>query len=127
MMTRTSDPNDAQVLFVGGRELRIVPRGWRHPKDDRGRYLLLFPEEMPSGAGPQDDPMVVAYETVSESTPISPPFPDTPTGRVALTEYCAEHCTTWGNHEADAEAWAALLFGKNAAVTLDGVVVAYNA
>lgn len=25
-----------------GRELRMVPKGWEHPKDDEGRYVPLF-------------------------------------------------------------------------------------
>ncbi len=114
---------DPHVIFVPNRQLRIVPRAWQDPKDERGRYIPLFPEELPSGAGPREDPMVVAYETVSEGTPISPRFPDTPAGRVALTEYCAEHCATWGNHTADAEAWAAILSGTGA-MTFDGTVIA---
>jgi hypothetical protein len=67
---------------------------------------------------------IAAYETVSEGTPISPPFPNNPDGRLGLVEYCSRHCTTFGNHTAGAEAWAALLFGNGAAVTADGVVIA---
>ena len=113
-----------EVVFVPNRELRIVPAAWSHPRDDRGRYVPVFPEEMPAGANQGQEPMVVAYETDSEGTPISPRFPDTPEGRAALIAYCAEHCTTFGDHKAGAEAWAAILFGKGAAVTADGVVIA---
>jgi hypothetical protein len=121
---------DHKIVFVGGYEVREIPRGWQHPKDARG-YIPLLPfgyefdpsqedaHTMPEPAGEAE---VVAYETVSEGTPISPAFPNTPEGRLDLLRYCAEHCTTFGDHKADAEAWAALLFG-DAAVALDGTVV----
>lgn len=105
-----------QIMFVGSYEAREVPKGWQHPKDERGRYVPLLPDQMPD---PGDDPDVMAYEAVSEGTPISPPF--------ALSRdlvlYCAEHCTTFGDHKADAEAWAAILFG-DAAISIDGTVIA---
>jgi hypothetical protein len=66
---------------------------------------------------------IAAYETTSEGTPISPAFPNTDAGRLALINYCAGHCFTFGRHRADAEAWAAVLFG-DAAVAADGRVVA---
>jgi hypothetical protein len=67
---------------------------------------------------------IAAYETGTYGTPISPTFPNTPQGRLQLLAYCAEHCTTWGYETAGVEAWAAILFGQGAAVTVDGVVVA---
>jgi hypothetical protein len=36
--------------------------------------------------------------------------------------YCAEHCTTFGDYRAGAEAWAVLLFGDGATVDADGTV-----
>ena len=120
--------------FVGGREVRRVPRSWQHPKDDRGRYVPLLPDDywsdepvddaakMPAPDGPTE---IMAYETTTEGTPISPAFPNTPEGRRDLIAFCAEHCTTFGQHKADAEAWAAILFGE-AAVGLDGQVVAHD-
>ena len=42
-------------------------------------------------------------------------------GRRDLIAYCAEHATTFGDHRADAEAWAAILFG-DASVGIDGTV-----
>jgi hypothetical protein len=80
---------------------------------------------MPSAAGlAPEETEIAAYETVSEGTPISPPFPNSPEGRLALVEYCSLHCATWGHNTGGAEAWAALLFGTGAAVTADGVVIA---
>jgi hypothetical protein len=80
----------------------------------------LVAETMPPTPGEVE---MAAYETTTEGTPISPAFPNTHEGLVALIRYCAEHCTTFGEHRADAEAWAAILFG-DAAVGLDGRVVA---
>ena len=50
---------------------------------------------------------VVAYETTSEGTPISPPFPNTPEGRLELVRYCASHANTHGAATAEVEAWGA--------------------
>jgi hypothetical protein len=126
MTTQPPERQPAQVLFVGARELRTIPKGWQHPAVN-GKPKPLLPDEMPSVAGlPEEQTEIAAYEAVSEGTPISPPFPNTPGGRLQLVAHCAEHGTTWGDHTADAEAWAALLFGQNAAVTLDGVVIAQD-
>lgn len=144
-MTRTFDPNDdpaardltpereslglptdpePQVLFVGGRELRTIPKGWLHPEGP-GKPRPFLPEEMPdvTGMAPEETE-IVAYEAVSEGTPISPPLPNTLEGQLRLVEYCASHCTISGDHKGGGEAWAALLFGEHAAVTADGVVIA---
>jgi hypothetical protein len=121
-----------EVLFVGAREVRQIPKGWQHPTDERGRHIPLLPFRYPFDEGQEEQPTmppplgeieIAAYETTSEGTPISPGFPDTAQGRVDLLNYCAEHCTTFGDHRADAEAWAAILFG-DAAVALDGRVIA---
>jgi hypothetical protein len=80
---------------------------------------------MPATTGPVRERglEIVAYETTSEGTPISPAFPDTPEGRVALVNYCAEHATTFGDNKADAETWAAILFGQDPAmISEDGQV-----
>ena len=124
------------IMFVGSREARLIPEGWQHPKDEQGRYipeipthdvaqdgLLIYCMAGVYGERPDDDAEIVAYEAVSEGTPISPAFPNTPQGRLDLVRYCAEHLTTFGSHKADAEAWAAILFG-DAAIGLDGTVVA---
>jgi len=114
-----------QPTFIANREARVLPAQWRHPRGAEGRNVPLLREQMPDVAGlPPHRTRIAAYETTTEGTPISPPFPNTPEGRLALVEYCAQHRTTWGNHIAGAEAWAALLFGEGAAVTLDGAVIA---
>jgi hypothetical protein len=122
-------PDDASLAFVPNREVRVVPAGWQHPRDARGRYVPVLPSGYVSDDGEHVDLMpeptgateIAAYETVSEGTPISPAFPDTTEGRLALVNYCAEHATTFGDHRAGAEAWAAILFG-DASVGLDGTV-----
>ena len=123
--------------FIGGREVRIIPKGWQHPRNGRGRCAPLLPANyafddeaheagcvarMPDTSGLcADETEIAAYETVSEGTPISPVFPNTPEGRLALVNDCAEHATAFGDHRADPEAWAAVLFG-GASVDLDGTV-----
>jgi hypothetical protein len=109
------------VRFRAGREVRRVPEGWQHPRDERGKYVPLLAEQMPRLEGGY---AIVAYQTTSEGTPISPAFPDTPEGRFALVRHCAEHATTFGQHRTGVEAWAAILFGAGATVRPDGTVEA---
>jgi hypothetical protein len=126
---------NTELRFVGGREVRVIPRGWQHPKVD-GRYQPLLPADYVFDDGQERYPQmpdasrlaaadteVAAYEAVSEGTPISPAFPNTPEGRRDLVRYCAEHRSTFGRNRAGAEAWAAILFGE-AAVASDGTVTA---
>jgi hypothetical protein len=81
---------------------------------------------MPDASGLRaDETEIAAYEIVSEGTPISPVFPNTSEGTLALVNYCAEHATTFGDYDAGAEAWAAVLFG-GASVDLDGTVRTYR-
>ncbi len=120
-----------ETSFIANREVRLIPAGWQHPKDEKGRYVphlsryyyedlmqTLEPDEprptlppMPNVEGLREDELeIAAYETTSEGTPISPAFPNTPEGRLALANWCAEHETTYRDFKADAEAWAAMLF-----------------
>ena len=128
------------MSFVCNREVRWIPKGWQHPCDARGRYVPLLPNgygdangllpeerimgEMPTTTGPAriKGLEIMAYETTTEGTPVSPAFTDTPDGRLALVRYCAEHATTFGDSRADAETWAGILFGDGALVTADGRV-----
>lgn len=113
---------DPKIRYLVNRELRVVPSGWQHPQDAAGKPIPLLPEQMPAaGTG---ETAIAAYETTSEGTPLSPCFPDTPEGRLALVRYCAEHVTTFGEHRADGEAWAVILFGGSAVVAPDGAVEA---
>jgi hypothetical protein len=117
---------------IANREVRTIKKGWMHPKDENDRYRPLFEAghtleegqepwpQMPDASGlPPAQTQIVAYETTSEGTPISPAFPNTPGGRLAIVNYCAEHATTFADTKADAETWAAILFGGGAAVDLD--------
>lgn len=76
--------------FISNHEVRTIPAGWQHPMNERRRSVPLFPGQMPEPPGETE---IVAYETTSEGTPISPAFPNTPEGRLDLVRYCAEHCT----------------------------------
>jgi hypothetical protein len=126
-----------EMSFIPNREVRWIPKGWQHPKDAKGRYVPLLPNgycdangftdeekanarEMPSttGAARAQGLEIAAYETTTEGTPISPAFPDTPEGRLALVNWCAENETTFGDHKADAEAWAGILL-TDQVVTVD--------
>jgi hypothetical protein len=124
----TNEPDRRpHVAFVVNREIRTVPKGWRHPSDPQRKnwYQPLLPEQMPDVAGlPEDKTAIAAYETTSEGTPISSAFPNTPQGRMHLVAFCSLMCTTWGDNRAGPEAWAVILFGQGAAVTADGVVIA---
>jgi len=125
--------------FVGTYEARAFPKGWQHPKLANGRYKPLLPygyagDDSVAPATPETTmpptPMrgeseIAAYEAVSEGTPISPGFPDTPQGRLDLCNWCAEHEKLLGRRLVDAEAWAAILFG-DAAITGDGIVIAQD-
>jgi len=124
METLTSN-EPKQAFMVCNREVREIPEGWQHPKNESGRSAPLLDEEMPAvrHLAPHDRE-IAAYETTTEGTPISPTFPNTAQGRLELVRYCAEHATTFGRNRADAETWAAILFGKGAAVTPGGAVFA---
>jgi hypothetical protein len=120
-----------EIMFVGAREVREIPKGWQHPRNAAGQYVPLLPEgysfdeehdpypTMPPTFGRETE--IAAYETTSEGTPISPAFPNTPDGRLALCRWCASNATTFGKSTAGGEAWAAILFG-DAGVALDGTV-----
>jgi len=112
----------AEISFIANREVRTVAKGWRHPKDAEGRYTPLLPEQMPDVTDGPERAWIVAYETTTEGTPISPAFPNTAEGRVALTAYCARNSKTWGLHTADEEAWAVVLFGQDSSIKRDGTV-----
>ncbi len=127
----------SQYAFVGTYEARSFPKGWAHPKRN-GRYVPLLPYgyagdetddfvATPETTMPpsrlQGENEIAAYEAVSEGTPISPAFPDTPQGRLDLCNWCAANEDILGKRKVDAEAWAAILFG-DAAITGDGSVIA---
>ncbi|MBI5284962.1 MAG: hypothetical protein HY874_07695 [Chloroflexi bacterium] len=126
--------NEIDFQFIPNREVRQIPKGWQHPKDAAGKHIPLLPadytfddaEHAAGAAGlmptPGTSAEIAAYETTTEGTPISPPFPNTPEGRRALVAYCAEHAFVFGHRRAGGEAWAAVLFGEGATVDGDGTV-----
>jgi hypothetical protein len=142
---------DFKASFVCNREVRRITKGWQHPRDAKGRFVPLLPADylsrlseaeradileanaaigydteahlMPTVARLAPEAVeIAAYETTSEGTPISPAFADTPEGRLAVANWCAVHATTFGDNKADAETWAAVLFGDGAFVTSEGRV-----
>jgi hypothetical protein len=152
MLAKGETPMTYTPSFAANREVRPIPGGWQHPRDVQGRFRPLLPaDERPPTAREarrrwfaetgavllkDEDELfmpvveglspaateIAAYETTSEGTPISPPFANTPEGRLAVANWCAVHCTTFGDNRADAETWAAILFGDGAWVSEDGRV-----
>lgn len=104
-----------------GREIRRVPAYWEHPRDTDGKYIPLrdnydealaeFEHDIQArglrgaiedwGGGPREDDYThygcqpcnwyQLYETVSEGTPLSPPF-EKPE---ELIEYLVKHGDFW--------------------------------
>ncbi|MHB8685019.1 MAG: hypothetical protein ACYC9X_11925 [Dehalococcoidia bacterium] len=127
-----TSPAHREILFIANREVRVIPKGWRHPKR-HGRFVPLLPDgyvfedadrrpKMPAtaGLGPEETE-IAAYETTTEGTPISPASPNTPEGKLALVNHCVKNATVFGAHTADGKAWAAALFGE-AVVASEGRV-----
>jgi hypothetical protein len=69
-----------------GREVRKVSKDWKHPTNEQGKYIPLFPSEynvdvekrgpeefMPNWPIDQRTHLMM-YETCTEGTPISPAF-----------------------------------------------------
>src|SRR3989344_4411635 len=130
------DPeNRARVLVSGSREVRGIPLGWKHPRDESGEYTplkrrdLAYTEEkiheglaegwLRSRNDAEDNLMpdftsipgalmgICLYETTTEGTPLSPVYPNTSEGRFQLAKYCTETETTFAGHTTDIEGWAA--------------------
>jgi len=127
-----------QYFAFVNREVRHVPLDWEHPRDEHGGLPLpprddlnddlavelpakgearsreeIEREYMPAfSAVPLSELGIQAYETTTEGTPISPVFSDTPQGRFALVQHCAEQETVFGPHMADMHEWARILFGE---------------
>lgn len=135
------------VYMMASRELRRVPRGWQHPRNERGHFIGLHPhtteaehralyarhgwdfdEDYPDGFDasgympePGDDAQIMAYETVSEGTPLTGnAFDDTPEGRLALLRDILNgpHPDIAGSNPG-IEGWAAIMFGDGAGVLLN--------
>lgn len=123
-------------MMMVQREVRIIPRGWKHPTNGayptgKTRYIGLCSRDMLQYVDDDDEPLgesdlmpdvagmaeeeteIAAYETVSEGTPISPSFPNTPEGRFEMVRWLAENADIIGR-KVDGETWAAILFGRGA-------------
>lgn len=141
MVEQNPQDPERRAYFNVNIETRQVPLDWKHPKDENGDYIPLLsrtdknrytaseikymrdegsiksPEEietwyMPDFSSmPEDQTGICAYEAVTEGTPISPVFPNTPTGRFELAKYCSENAIVFGEHKVpDIEAWCGILF-----------------
>ena len=98
-------------MMMVSRGLRTVPKGWRDESP-------TFDEDMPDISElSKDKQEIVAYETVSEGTPISPNFPNTQQGKLDLVAWLAEHEPILGE-PINGETWAGILFGKGGGAAL---------
>ncbi len=127
--------NDAQIAFIGMYEAREIPEGWQHPQDEHDTFIPLLPygyagDDSEVIVSPENTmpptpwrgaTEIIAYETCTEGTPISPAFPNTPAGRLDLCNWCATNEKLLGKRLVAGEAWAAILFGE-ASIGSDGTV-----
>ena len=126
------------MYMIPSREIRQVPRGWTHPQrngrhdpllsyeteeDSRAWYAaegFNWDEEHPNGwnaqtvmPAPTEHPQIMAYETVSEGTPLTGrAFEDDAEGRVALIRDLVDSGQGIAGSVPDAETWAGILFAK---------------
>ena len=95
-----------------GREVRMVPEGWRHPKND-GVFEPLLPKQMDEVIGERERSLFQMYEDTSEGTPISPPMPT----REALARYLTDsRASAFGGMTATYDEWLAMI-GEGYAVS----------
>ncbi len=130
-----------------GREIRMVPRGWKHPKDRDGKYIPLLKQSFSqadakcdsalecdsytewNGRRPSPDEympvfpegtatMLMMYEDTSEGTPISPAF-ETPE---ELAHWLADTgASAFGGMTATYEQWLATCkAGRSAGMVMQG-------
>lgn len=122
------------MMMIPSREIRHVPRGWAHPADrslfehtteaeERAwcvEHGYDYDEVHPDGfdpadymPAPGDDPQIMAYETVSEGTPLTGrAFDDDPPGRIDLIRDLVDSQETIAGTLPDGEAWAGILFAQ---------------
>ena len=110
----------SRIRFIASREVRVFSAGWEHPRDAAGDFVPLLAN--PDARSRQRSDRDHGIRDRAEGTPISPAFSNTREGRLDLVRWCADHSTTLGEHRAGAEAWAAILFGPNTTIGLDGTV-----
>ena len=123
-----------------GREVRMVPKNWEHPKDEKGNYIPMhteFPYEQSEveeglrdgwlcGEPPHYDVDVMPdfkpeekthyqmYETCTEGTPISPVF-ESPQ---KLARWLADNnASSFASHTATYEQWLRLILSCEESVS----------
>lgn len=130
-----------------GREVRMVPADWQHPKDERGRYIPMQPagwfesahadwlaESDPDWPEPTRDQFMpnwpdaecthyMMYEDTSEGTPISPAFA-TPE---ELACWLADNgASSLGDRTATYDQWLRMIVGPGhsiSAVMIGGQII----
>lgn len=105
-----------------GREVRMVPENYEHPKDENGYYIPLIysKEELEKLETECDIPymfekiepsfnMYCMYETCSEGTPLTPIFKT----KEELARYCADNKISYfGRMTANYEQWMGVINGS---------------
>jgi hypothetical protein len=98
------------INFIVNREVRVIPLDWQHSKDDQGRPIPLFLEDMPAVAHlPADRLGLMVYETTSEGTPCSPVFANTARGREDLLDYCIKHVSLFADQLGTRADWEPII------------------
>lgn len=103
-----------------GREVRMVPKDWQHPKDERGfvglhnRRILKYGEvnsdELMPDFGASATHMMM-YETTTDGTPISPAFETAE----ELARWLADNgASAFGRETATYDQWLAMIGVGNA-------------
>lgn len=102
-----------------GREVRMVNKNWKHPKDSKDfEYIPTYEDEMPQ----VDATHYQMYETCTEGTPISPPM-ETKEG---LARWLADNnASSFGSMRATYDQWLSMIDAGFApsAVMVDGSIV----
>jgi hypothetical protein len=121
-------------------EVRLIPAGWQHPRDDAGAYQPLMrarfrpdplelrawgdhppraDEYMPPVAPGEGE--IAAYDAIG--VPVSPAFPNTGKGRADLIGYCIDAFVEDPAHEHAWDLMRSVLF-RDASYTDDNRIAA---
>lgn len=76
-----------------GREVRMVPPNWEHPKNAYGNYIGKSAPRKPK----KNATWFQVYETVSEGTPVTPPFAT----KDELVDYLSTRGDFWDQDRGD--------------------------
>ncbi len=144
-MTGKDFNNPVEIRYSAGvnRQVRRVPLDWQHSRSKYGykplfdhvdfeRDVVSYREDDPSLTRelieswympdfsniPKERMGIMAYETVTEGTPISPAFPDSPKGRFELARHCMDNSSVFADYKCPSiEAWVGILYSRTTAMS----------